>query len=57
MEKILNYIGNQWIESKARETVDVVNPATGERLTVTPLSTKKEVDQAAIAAQAAWWDW
>ncbi len=57
MEKILNYIGNQWVESKASETVDVVNPATGERLAETPLSPIGEVDLAANAAQAAWWDW
>ena len=57
MEKILNFIDNQWIESRAAETIDVINPATGELLARTPLSTKDEVDQAAQAAQAAWWGW
>ena len=57
MEKILNFIDNQWIESRAGETIDVINPATGDLLARTPLSTKDEVDQAAQAAQAAWWGW
>ncbi len=57
MEKILNFIDNQWIESQAENSVEVSNPATGELLARTPLSTKAEVDQAAKAAQAAWWDW
>ena len=57
MEKILNYIGNQWVESDAPETVDVINPATGEAIARTPLSTKMEVDRAAQAAQEAWWSW
>jgi len=57
MEKILNYVANQWVESKSNEIVDVINPATGEFLAATPLSTKEDVDWAANAAQAAWCDW
>jgi malonate-semialdehyde dehydrogenase (acetylating)/methylmalonate-semialdehyde dehydrogenase len=57
MEKILNFIDNQWIESQVTAMVDVINPATGEYLASTPLSTKEELDQAASAAQAAWWGW
>ena len=57
MDQVLNYIDNQWIESKASESVDVINPATGEVLGRTPLSTKSEVDQAARAAREAWWSW
>ena len=53
MDQVLNYIDNQWIESKASESVDVINPATGEVLGRTPLSTKSEVDQAARAAREA----
>lgn len=57
MEKIWNYINNQWVESRAVEGVDVINPATGELLARTPLSTLAEVNQAANAAQEAWWEW
>lgn len=57
MEKILNYIANEWVESTSNEFIDVINPATGEYLAATPLSTKEEVDQAAEAAQAAWLNW
>lgn len=45
--KVLNYLGGQWIESQAVETVEVTNPATAEVLARTPLSTAAEVEQAA----------
>jgi len=48
-----NYIDGTWVQSKAAETVDVINPATGEVLGRTPLSTAAEVDAAAQAAAAA----
>jgi len=48
-----NYIDGTWVASKAAETVDVINPATGEVLGRTPLSTAAEVDAAAQAAAAA----
>jgi len=48
-----NYIDGTWVASKAAETVDVINPATGEVLWRTPLSTAAEVDAAAQAAAAA----
>lgn len=54
---ILNYIANQWQPSKATEFIDVINPATGERMGRTPLSPKDEVDQAARAAADALPGW
>jgi malonate-semialdehyde dehydrogenase (acetylating) / methylmalonate-semialdehyde dehydrogenase len=57
LEKILNYINGQWRESSAKEFVDVINPATGELLTRTPLSPGSEVDDAARAAAAAFPAW
>jgi len=48
-----NYIDGTWVASKAAETVDVINPATGEVLWRTPLSTAAGVDAAAQAAAAA----
>jgi len=57
MEKILNYINGEWIETKGVEFTEVVNPATGEVLAKTPLCSKVDVDSAATAAQAAFQDW
>jgi malonate-semialdehyde dehydrogenase (acetylating) / methylmalonate-semialdehyde dehydrogenase len=54
---ILNYIANQWQPSKATEFADVINPATGELIGKTPLSSRDEVDQAAQAAAQALPGW
>ena len=52
-----NYIEGQWQDSTATETVPVINPATGEELARTPLSSAAEVDQAARAAARAFPGW
>jgi malonate-semialdehyde dehydrogenase (acetylating)/methylmalonate-semialdehyde dehydrogenase len=57
MEKILNYIDHEWIESAAENFSEVINPASGERLALTPLSPRVEVDAAVQAAQAAFPGW
>lgn len=57
MEKILNFINGTWVESQATEFAEVVNPATGDLLTKTPLGGSEEVNQAAQAANAAFKDW
>ncbi|HSG45697.1 MAG TPA: CoA-acylating methylmalonate-semialdehyde dehydrogenase [Anaerolineales bacterium] len=53
----MNYINNEWVEPKVSEYVDVVNPATGETIAKTPLSTKADVDTAAKAASEAFAGW
>jgi malonate-semialdehyde dehydrogenase (acetylating)/methylmalonate-semialdehyde dehydrogenase len=57
VQKILNYINGQWVETDAKEHVDVINPATGETMAKTPLCGTGEVDTAARAAAAAFSDW
>jgi malonate-semialdehyde dehydrogenase (acetylating)/methylmalonate-semialdehyde dehydrogenase len=52
-----NFIGGRWVSSSATEYVDVVNPARGERLARTPLSTAAEVDAAVKAASCAFAGW
>ena len=56
-EVLKNLINGAWVESSGKETVDVRNPATGELLAKTPLSTAKDVDAAVRAAQAAFPAW
>ncbi len=57
MQKILNYINGQWVESKTAETLEVINPATAELLARTPLGRREEVEAAASAAAQAYPDW
>jgi len=52
-----NYIEGQWRHSSAAEMLPVINPATGEELDRTPLSTASELDQAAHAASRAFPAW
>jgi malonate-semialdehyde dehydrogenase (acetylating)/methylmalonate-semialdehyde dehydrogenase len=54
---ILNYVNGAWRKSTATEFVNVINPASGELIARTPMSTKADVDavvQAAAAAFPAW---
>ena len=49
VEVVKNYINGRWVESKAKETQDVINPATGELLAKTPMSTREETLQAIVS--------
>src|SRR6202790_917552 len=55
--KVLNYIGGNWMESKSAEWREVINPATGETIALTPLSSATEADAAVEAASSAYHDW
>jgi len=57
VEVVKNYINGKWVESKAKETRDVFNPATGEVIAKTPMSTKEETLEAINAAKAAFERW
>lgn len=55
--QLFNYIGGTWRRSRAKEYLDVRNPATNETLVRVPLTPADEVDEAARIAQAAFNDW
>jgi malonate-semialdehyde dehydrogenase (acetylating)/methylmalonate-semialdehyde dehydrogenase len=55
--KARNFIDGEWRESRASESLEVVNPATAEVLGTVPLSPAAEVDRAAQAAAAALPEW
>jgi malonate-semialdehyde dehydrogenase (acetylating) / methylmalonate-semialdehyde dehydrogenase len=55
--KLQNYVNGAWRSSTAAEFVDVINPATAELLTRTPLSTQAEVGATVEAAAAAFPAW
>jgi malonate-semialdehyde dehydrogenase (acetylating)/methylmalonate-semialdehyde dehydrogenase len=56
-EVLKNYINGRWVESKTKETQDIVNPATGEILGKTPMCTAEDAEQAIQAAKDAFWRW
>ncbi len=57
MIKILNYINGEWVEPKPKETLDVINPATGELIARTPLCAAADVEMAVQAAKEAYPAW
>src|SRR5260370_36804593 len=54
---LVNYMGGKWKRSRAREFLDVRNPATTETIVRVPLTPVEEVDEAVRAAQQALADW
>lgn len=56
-KRLRNYINGQWMDSKAVNSMPVVNPGTGEHFADVPLSSAEEVDAAAKAAAAAFREW
>lgn len=56
-EVVKNYINGRWVASKSKETRDVINPATGELLAKTPMSTAEETQEAIEAAKTAYDRW
>ncbi len=54
---IPNFIGGKWVDSRGTESLPITNPATGQPLGRTPLSTAADVDDAVRAAHAAFPAW
>ena len=55
--EVRNFIGGEWVDGNGRETEPVYDPATGEVIAETPLSTKEDVDRAVKAAEEAFEGW
>jgi 1-pyrroline dehydrogenase len=51
------FVGGEWIESSSGETMEVVNPATGEAIAEVPRGTAEDVERAVEAARKAWAEW
>src|SRR5881396_250900 len=52
-----NFIGGRWVSARTTEFFDVHNPAVGDVIGRTPLSTAADVDAAVQAATAAFPAW
>jgi len=57
VEVVKNYINGKWVDSKSKETSDVINPATGEIIAKTPMSTPDEVQEAIASSMKAFDRW
>ncbi|MBW4818402.1 aldehyde dehydrogenase family protein [Rhodococcus qingshengii] len=51
------FIDNQWVDGESGDTIESVNPATGEFLTRIPNATAADVDRAVQAANRAFGTW
>ena len=56
-EILENFVGGRWTASRAEAAFDVHNPATGEVIARTPLSTAADLDAAVQAARKAFPAW
>jgi aminobutyraldehyde dehydrogenase len=52
-----NFVGGEWVESATGETMEIVNPATGEVIAEVPSGGEEDVERAVQAAAKAWEEW
>src|SRR3954453_298817 len=52
-----NIVGGEWVDSASGETMEVVNPATGEAIAEVPRGSKEDADRAVEAAKKALPEW
>lgn len=55
--KLQNYINGQWEDSRGKDYLDVINPATGDKLVQVPSGCAEDVAVAAEKAHQAWPAW
>jgi betaine-aldehyde dehydrogenase/aminobutyraldehyde dehydrogenase len=52
-----NFVGGEWVDSVAGETMEVLNPATGETIAEVPRGGEEDVERAVAAARKALPEW
>src|SRR5207302_9885746 len=52
-----NVVGGEWVDSASGETMEVLNPATGQAIAEVPRGTKEDADRAVEAAKKALPEW
>jgi betaine-aldehyde dehydrogenase/aminobutyraldehyde dehydrogenase len=57
VSKHQNFIGGEWVDSTGGETMEVLNPATGDVIAEVPSATAADVDRAVQAAKKALVEW
>jgi len=56
-ERLRNFIGGEWVDSRSTEILEVRNPALDAAIAEVPMSTQQEVEQAVEAAREAFPEW
>ncbi|HUG64874.1 MAG TPA: aminobutyraldehyde dehydrogenase [Gaiellaceae bacterium] len=51
------FVGGEFVDSTSGETMEVLNPATGEVIAEVPRGTAEDVERAVDAARKAWSEW
>src|SRR2546423_1839243 len=52
-----NFVGGEWVDSTSGETMEVINPSTGETIAEVPRATAEDVDRAVQAAKKVLPEW
>jgi 1-pyrroline dehydrogenase len=52
-----NFVGGEWVDAAEGESMEVLNPATGETIAEVPRGSQADVDRAVEAAKRAWPEW
>lgn len=52
-----NFVGGRFVDSQSTVTIDIVNPATQQVVSLLPLTTVVEFKAAALAARQAFFSW
>src|SRR5436305_12387921 len=52
-----NLVGGEWVDAAGGETMEVLNPATGETIAEVPRASAEDVDRAVQAAKKALPEW
>jgi 1-pyrroline dehydrogenase len=52
-----DFVGGEWVDSGSGETMEVINPASGETIAEVPRSNAEDVDRAVAAAKKALPEW
>ena len=52
-----NFVGGEWVDAVEGETMEVLNPSTGEPIAEVPKGTQADVERAVDAARKALPDW
>jgi 1-pyrroline dehydrogenase len=57
VSKHQNLVGGEWVDASGGETMEVINPATGETIAEVPRASAEDVDRAVQAAKKALPEW
>ena len=52
-----NFVGGEWVDAASGETMEVLNPATGEVIAEVPRADGEDVERAVDAARKAFVEW